>query len=672
MSYHNTGSNSNNANQRTNNTSSNANQRTNNASSNTVVAPPPITSQPVAPIGFHFMADGTLMSDDEHARLSVASHKIITAFDLDLSDIPGVGERRLFSIFGSDGAEFRLEIKDNTSGYYYNFVTNVFQAASAYLENSIEGGSYKGGITFPVVTGSDDQYNVFLYAIPGTKHQKYNEVRFGDGSLDVNSSTGSNSLMMTKVIYQYTALTLTIAGYSIGAAVAGTFGNDTISIDRGKPQAKLGFSFTTTAATTAAYRLLNQPTQNDVISFLSPVIGEAPIDLPGENIYPTATAAFTGDDINGAITSGAIVEIDADVAGNVVIGDKITTPVTTDTVNGAVTSGVVVTMDSVTATKMAVGDQVTGNSTLDRSVITVVETGGSTFKLSEAVAIADGITLTFSSKINRSLTTVLSLDPSGEAKQFTMSQDIQFRDNAPLTFFNQMNFSWPINNFAHLLREGMTVVSGTNVTAGTAIAPYRDVVAINEGTINEKVIVKNTKQAIDTLSKKPTIAKGLVTVQEGQITFNKQQKLILAGQTLKVGGYGEGEILRLYGWEVKFSDLKIALTTTTTTTTEATSAHATIAVTSKEGVINGVSRVSGIGMNPLRANPIITSGGGATGSGDWVMEATQSLENGTTLTVKDTSRVATITGNIQVIKAGVASQTIRFLMDRLISTSAPS
>ena len=583
MSYHNTGSNS-----------SNANQRTNNASSNTVVAPPPTTSQPVAPIGFHFMADGTLMSDDEHARLGVASHKIITAFDLDLSDIPDVGERRLFSVFGSNGAEFRLEIKDNTSGYYYNFVSNVFQATSAYLEESIGVGSYKGSITFPIITGSDDQYNVFLYALPGTKHQEYNEVRFGDGSLDINSSTGSNSLMMAKVIYQYPALTLTLSGYSIGGTVAGTFGNDTISIDRGKPKAKLGFSFATTAATTAAYRLLSQPTKNDTISFLQPVIGSAPIDLPGEDTYPTVTA------------SGKI--------------------------NVAVSSSTNVTIDTLTATPK-IGDKfeiIDGPNSSSPQIV---------------VGVGEGY--------------------------ITSSVAISADDEKVIQFSNQMNFSWPVSNYANLIKEGMIVVSGTNTTAGSAISSYRDVVTINGGTINEKVIVKNTKQAVDTLSKKPTIVNGLVTVQEGQITFNKQQELILAGQTLTVGGYGEGETLRLYGWEVKFSDLKIALATTTTTTTEATSAHATIAVTSKEGVINGVSRVSGIGINPL-SSPIITSGGGATGSGDWVMEATQSLENGTTLTVGDTSRIATITGNIEVVKAGGASQTIRFLMDRLISTSAPS
>ena len=174
-----------------------------------------------------------------------------------------------------------------------------------------------------------------------------------------------------------------------------------------------------------------------------------------------------------------------------------------------------------------------------------------------------------------------------------------------------------------------------------------------------------------TLAKKPTVVKGLVTVQEGQIVFDKQQALALAGDTLKIGGYGQSEILRLYGWDVRLTDLAITLTPVTTTTTEATSAHATIAVASKEGVINSVSRVGGLGINPSLQNPLITSGGGATGAGDWIMDAAQTLENGVTLTVENTSRIATITGNIVILKAGTANQTLRFDLDKLLSTTAP-
>jgi len=721
----------------------------NNTNQTTVDPQVVISNQPVAPPGFHYMPDGTLMSDADHARLNAGTQdKVITAFNLDLSDLPAAGESRTFSILGDNGAEFRLEVKDNTTGYYYNFYTNVFQVAPAFLNETIGNKSYKGNIRFPNtitkdtvngavssgvkvvmdtvvastmavgdrVTGNDaldaanvtvaalnpdddnanefslssavaladgitlsfsgdDQYDMSLHALPGNKHSAYSEVRFGDGSLDINSSTGSNSLMINKVIYQYTALVLTLKGYSVGGTVGGTFGTDIISINRGKP-AKTSFSFTTTAAATAAYRVLKQPVAYDVLAFVEPEVGGAPINLPGENIYPSVSDTDTVDGVIAGGGSVIKVVMDNNVATNLVLGDKITAPVATDTIDGAVSSGIKVVMDNNVAGKMAIGDQVTGNAALDAAIITVAALNpdgdnAKEFSLSSAIAIADGITLTFSPKCNRSLTTVAVLNPDTDnVKEFSMSQNVGLIDGVTLSFSNQMNHSWPIDNFANSLTQGMIVVADNNVTTGTTVSPYQDAVITQEGTINQKLIIKNQVPAVSTLGKQPTVVKGLVTVQAGQIVFNKQQVLALKDDSLKIGGYGESEIFKAYGWDVRLTNLEVALTAPTTTTTEATNTHATIAVASKEGVINNVSTVSGIGIDSRVNNPLITSGGGATGAGDFVMGTTQSLENGATLTIENTGRIATITGDIEILKAGSGSQTLRFDVDRLLSTSA--
>lgn len=55
-----------------------------------------------------------------------------------------------------------------------------------------------------------------------------------------------------------------------------------------------------------------------------------------------------------------------------------------------------------------------------------------------------------------------------------MSQAIQFRDNQPLTFTPQKNYQWPVNNYVNLIKAGMIVVPGTNVTASTVISRYTD------------------------------------------------------------------------------------------------------------------------------------------------------------------------------------------------------
>jgi hypothetical protein len=215
------------------------------------------------------------------------------------------------------------------------------------------------------------------------------------------------------------------------------------------------------------------------------------------------------------------------------------------------------------------------------------------------------------------------------------------------------------------------IVSGTNVTASSTVKDYMDSTTLFAGFPNEQILINNTAPALSTKNQAPTIVNGVVTVQPGNVVFNNQQILALAGDTIKIGGYGKDLISDLFGYNVEITDLAIALTTVSTTTTEATSAHATIAVADREGVINNVSRVGGIGIDPSVQNPLITSGGGADGAGDWVMGATQSLENGTTLTVENTGRIATITGNITISKVGNANATLRFDVDTLLSTSAP-
>ena len=213
----------------------------------------------------------------------------------------------------------------------------------------------------------------------------------------------------------------------------------------------------------------------------------------------------------------------------------------------------------------------------------------------------------------------------------------------------------------------MVLFTGTNVTASSKVAKYEDTVTVFANTEQEEIIIQNEAPALNTKSQKPTIVNGLVTVQPGNIVFDKQQALALAGDTIKVGGYGEALIENVCGYIVRFSDLAIALTAPTTTTTSDINTSATLAVADTEGVINNVSRVGGIGISSSVQNPLITSGGGADGAGNWTADAVQTLESGTTLTIENTGRVATITGNIEIIKAGTTNQTIYFDLEKILS-----
>ena len=231
-----------------------------------------------------------------------------------------------------------------------------------------------------------------------------------------------------------------------------------------------------------------------------------------------------------------------------------------------------------------------------------------------------------------------------------------------------MNYRWPINNYAHVIEAGNTVVADTNVVAGSTTAKYLDTTVVFPNTEKEKTYINYEFEAADTLGIKPVITNGEITTQAGAVIFNKQQPLALAGDTMKIGGSGRSNILRSFGYDIIFTDLAIALTPVVTTTTAAVNASTSVPVTSRNGILDDVSTVSGIGIAPGAVDPTVDTGAAAvTGAGTLVLTAAQTLEDGATLTFANAGLVATITGNAQVIKAGTANQTVRFDLDSLLT-----
>jgi hypothetical protein len=545
-----------------------------------------------APSGYHYMPDGKLM---RNADMQI---KNISGFVLDTSDIDEAGEVRSLVIEGDDGAEFILEIK-NGDNYYYNFVTNTFQAAQAKLDKTITGSNYTAQVDFPSVE-DEDQYDVLLYAKPGTKHALYNEVRFADNSLDLNSSSGSNSLMLQKVIYQYLDITLTISTAARTEAFTPSASTDNeITISSGKSKGKIPFTVTSTSATDESFVISAQPSSNNIYSAFTRVVGSSPVTLPGENIYPTVTG--------------------------------------TDTLVAA--SGTLVTMTANVANTMKVGDKVTGMLSSTGSVVTVVS--------------------------------MYPTEPNDTGKKFTASESIDPTGPPVLSFSNQMNYSWPLDD-TNKITQGMLVTHSSGdgaIVADTIIGDYKDTLTILSGTENEKVITKNYASAIDSKGVKPTMLKGLVTSQTGNVVFSNQQQKLLAGDTINIIGYGEKYITDMHGYTVRFTDLSIALTEITTTTTSAVTGSASVPVTARAGIRNTVSTVTGIGMNPALAAPTVNSGATADSGGTIVLSAIQTLENGITLTFPGAGKVATITGNIEILKAGPSDATLYFDLEQLLTSA---
>jgi hypothetical protein len=639
----------------------------------------------VAPPGYHFMPDG------RHAELYGGIDKaILLGIKIDYSDIKQIGAQRTFVIDGTEGAVFSLEIKAS-NGYYYNFETNLFQASKSRLDKiEIFGNSYQGFINFPEVS-SDDQYDIYLWAETNTKHSRYYEARFDNGSIDLNRSKGSNSYLVQKVIYQYTDHTLTLSPFSVSTTVTGSATSDTITVSASPGSSFVPFEMKYTATSTNVFSIITQPTVDDFIAFTTPTVGN-PVQLPEENIYPEVNNT---DTVDGDFTAGTSTKIvmDTNVANKMVVGDKITiaTADATDTVDGAVSNSNRVVMDNNVVTKMAVGDEILVYSEVLSDYTMPLVLGAFTppitvthlnpdgdnakeFQASENISLDDGATLKFIPKCNRELFTVAALNPDEDnVKEFSYvdkdggtSSRFGVRDGSTLSFSNQMNHKWEMST-VHNLKPGMILINDTNITENTVLSDYKNVSIDFDNTPQRKRRVRFEEKATRA-TKIPTITKGRVTDQDGTVVFNKQQKLALTNDTIKVGGYGEDVILFVSGYKIKLRNLKVELQEITTTTTSSTigSASTSVAIASRTGILNDLSIVSGIGIDGSSGLPYVDSGAGATSAGTVVLSAAQELESGITLTFTGSSNIAIITGEIQVLNSPPSDFTLRLDVDRIL------
>ena len=428
--------------------------------------------------------------------------KVIKSLNIDLSNMRAASNTRNFAVIGDKGAIFSLEVK-NEDGYYYDFTNRVFTSTKKRLKNKIiKSESFNGSIVFPAIT-DNDQYDIYLFAesMHDTFHTEYVESRFGDGTLDINSSQGSNSNLLQKVIYQYTDTTITIAGispsgtqHSTGNFVGATFATDTITLGRGATVGKVPFSMTVTLAATKAMTILRQPSEGDLAAYATLTIGSG--------------VAIDGDDIfDGAARN-------------------------TDTVNGTVSESANITMDSAVATKMKVGDRVTGTGIPTGSVVTVFSiVSTNVFRASEALDfVGDGVTLTFTPPRYRRW----SVDSSSSIHKLGVGMQLLDSDN---------------------------VIGAAHVSPFEDTTTYTTEINNPDGSIEEvtNTAVNISIPAFETLGQKPTIANGITTQQKGNFTLNAKVHGDLAGQDSVFYAYGPSAIKKIHNSDLVISDLKVEL-----------------------------------------------------------------------------------------------------------------
>tara|TARA_R110002012_G_scaffold224701_1_gene396666 strand:+ start:944 stop:2953 length:2010 start_codon:yes stop_codon:yes gene_type:complete len=624
-------------------------------------------------------------------RSKVRSEKIISNFKINTSDVDANGEIRKFIITGTKGAVFTLEIKSGND--YYNFTTNLFQSTETKLNSiTLKSNSYIGELRFPKVS-EGAQYDIFLYAESShnTKHAKYTEVKAIDDSIDINASTGSNSNLMRKVIYQTTSVTITLQSFAPNGTITGTVGNQAITATRNKSILSVPFSFNFDVSSTRTLTIDRQPVDTDVMAFVTPVVGEDPINISGENIYPTVTAA-----------------------------NKV--------VNGAVSSGTNVTMDDDFTGLWAVGDKITGNAAFDARTqetavtVTAINVGSNAkvFTMSEAIAIDDDETLSFSNRRNHRWPI--------SATAFDVSKITPGMKATKGGFFQTLP---KVSEYL----DQITVLEGE-------LEEYKiDKVKIpGLDTLNQKPItVRNASTKVATT----TVGSSATPVN---ITFDNQALLSMAGETIKVFSYGPSEVKRLTGYDLEFNNLAVTLNEVKTTTTSAVNNSTSIPIADRAGIMDAISSVKGVGIdnttfgtdtvngavsgatsivmdanvantmsvgdtvtgtgisdlktitvtainvdtnvkkfsvseavtisdgvtlsftNPKAKAPTVVSGAGSvTGAGTIVVSSAQTLESGAELSFPKVGTKATISGNIKINKVGNEDVTLRFDLENMLT-----
>ena len=387
----------------------------------------------------------------------------------------------------------------------------------------------------------------------------------------------------------------------------------TLTLTADAPQSTAGFS--SVSVTTDSLTL--QPKKSGHYSF---------------TVTVNAHASKSFRIIEGVKNRHASSYISADIVDQQLIQgeDDFPAVTNTDTVDGTVSSATKIVMDNNVADNMSVGDKVTG------------------------LTDGDGVT-------------VVALNPDGDnVKEFSVSAAVDAADGATLSFSNQKFYRWNIDNIVNL-KEGMSP-QGTNVVDGTIIYSYSDTSTLSQDTPNETVVQNFVIPALQEVGN-PTYTYGKKSTQPGMITFNKQQPLALAGDTLKFYAYGNDGIRDITGYDISFSNLKSELTEVTTTTTSAVSNSTTIPVAETSGIMNNVSQISGIGIDPSADDPTITTKSATSGAGNLTASAAQTLENGQTFTFPNAGKTLTITGDINVIEAGNANATVAFNLEAFIEAS---
>jgi len=583
-----------------------------------------------APAGFHYMPNGKLMSDADHVAINGYTERKITSFNFKTIDVLNEGETRRFSIRGDEGAVFSLEIYDNT-GKYYNFYTNTWSTTKAMLSKKSINETYTGSIAFDALPDSSlKTYTVNLYAETvyniKTSHVGYAEARNADNSININKSTGSDSTVLTKIIYQDALKTLKLS------CIAPSLHEASASVVDGATSSSNRIVIDADATDSSIVQVGDKIVTTGIASGIHALVTK--VDPDGDDVNEIQIS------VSDSATNDAAIAFTPPFNG--------ITPHDDDSDTGASSA----TISS-------------GNDTTIPFSVTVTALAGrnfNVFKIPTTDDLCAYTTVTFGSA---------ALAVEGED---TSSASVFFR--------------WPVTNIANL-KKGMKLDpartgTGVNTTTPASISNYATTVTqqvLKEGDydnyINSATVDDVLVPAVDAFGNDVTGVdrNGRTTAQAGNIIFNTQQADALKSDSgVRIFAHGQKGIEDLTGVNVELSVTSMAYKGSTnpvvaaasTTTSGAVSSSTTIGLADVGAVSQGMT-VSGVGINAAVANPTVVSKSTNDGAGNIVVSAAQTLESGQTLFFNGGTDTVIIRGALKVSNMAINNVDIFFDVERFLT-----
>jgi len=576
-----------------------------------------------APSGFHYMAGGRFMNDNDHIAKYGYIEKKIKSVSVNYKDLDPGGDSRDIEVRGDDGFVFSIEVYEGNRASYYNFKTKTWGAAS-YMLTSAEGvsGKYTTIVDFP----SQASLKTFTINVYGetvenirTTHKPFLEVRNPDGSLNLNLSTGSDSNIVSKTLYQDVLKNLYLSCiapslYTVGKSNIGAVVDESnrVTVEEDVTAGNVvavGDKITVTGIAFSAHALvLKINPDNDNVR----EIEISKIDSVDDGREATFTPAFNG-----------------------------VTPHYTDSTSG-------------------------------RQALEVVSLSSASF----------GFTITVTAPTSRGL----SLLRLPTAEDLCAINLVTFEAAALAipgeNVSSSTYYRWPITNIANLgngmfLDPARLATGGfPNTTTPASISDYTTTKTVQtiydsskyQTDFSEETVTDIFVAGVDRNGSVVTAVdrNGRVTAQKGNIVFSVKQKDVLKGDSnVRIIAQGTKSIEKTNGMGVALSNVAVTKTTSRATVTQVATATTTIPLDEVDTIVVGTS-IRGVGIDSTVANPTVVSKSVASGSGTIVVSAAQTLENGVVLSFDGPTSSLVIKGIIHVTDMPITDTTLYFDLERFL------